>query len=433
MNKFLMRICTACFALILSSGIAAQTNFEKGYIIDSDGDTITGLVNNRKWDTHPDRIAFRESRESAVNWFTPDIIKGFGVGDLVFISSVVEVDVSPHKLHDLGTDSQFVLDNIEAFLQVIVRGDKSLFFHKDKNSKEYYFIERDGKIEWLFHKNYYHIVTEGSNAGRFKQTNKRYIGQLSLYFGNCPEVSNDAQTSSYSLSDLFKLFKDYYQKCGGNATILPKRVGPKSIKHLDLVASFTHTKMSFTGARLWLTDADFPANNDFTGGLGFEIRFPRSNYASSIYAELLYNSIKTKATYLFYDMGAYQTYKHTSFNMQYLHLKAMYQYNYSLGSSRLFANAGLGFGYMVYRDNLMVTERITPTQTTETYSLPISNDFGREMIRTLDPSMIIGVGSNYKRFTVRAQFEIHKGPSEMFGVGSSVKRFYFSLGYAILD
>lgn len=55
------------------------------------------------------------------------------------------------------------------------------------------------------------------------------------------------------------------------------------------------------------------------------------------------------------------------------------------------------------------------------------------MIRTFDPSIIIGVGANYNRITLRAQYEWHMGPSEMFGLGAPVKRIYLSLGYAILE
>lgn len=143
---------------------------------------------------------------------------------------------------------------------------------------------------------------------------------------------------------------------------MPDLVGAKSIKRLDLVASFTHTKMSFNGTRPWLANADFPANIGITGGLGFEIIFPRSNYASAFYFEIVTNRIKTKASYLYYDMGGFQTYKHTSFDMQYLKLKTLYQYNYTLLNTRLFANAGLGFGLIVNRDNVLITERITPAK-----------------------------------------------------------------------
>jgi hypothetical protein len=425
-NSFLM-----ITALLLSSQLYAQSNFEKGYIIMPNGDTVHGLIDNRQWELHPTSIAYKASDDANIIWYSPSEILGFGVGIFIFTSALVEFDDSLHKLEHLTESSEPNMVEKNLFIQVIFQGEKSLYFHKDINGKPYFFIETNGEIGWLYFKRYINI-SESVNRSTRSASNIRsintYKGQLQLYFHDCSVLKSTIEKADYTLTDLYRIFEKYYELCNGNIDFKMERIKPVLKYKLDLLAGLTITQINFDGTvRPWLTEPEFPSSIDFAAGIGFEVRFPHDNYKLSLYNELSYNQMSTQASHLYYSMGAYQTYKHSSFNFKYLKIRSSGQYNFNIGEARLFANAGLAIGFFLSLENLLITEKIQNTIITEEFgpALPPS--------RMFDPGLVIGLGANYKRLNVRGDFEISKGPSLVLGLGSVTKRLSLTLGYTILQ
>ena len=425
-NSFLM-----ITALLLSSQLYAQSNFEQGYIIKPNGDTIHGLIDNRQWELHPTSIAYKASDIGSIIWYSPSEILGFGVGMFVFISALAEIDDSLHKLEHLTESSEPNIVEKHLFLQVIFQGEKSLYYHKDINGKPYFFIDTNGEVSWLYFKRYINISKSVSRSTRNISSINTYKGQLQLYFHDCTDLKSTIEKADYTLSDLYRVFKKYYDLCDGKMEFKIERIKPDVRYQLDLLAGLTHTSINFEGTiRPWLYEPDFPSSIDFTGGIGFEIRLPHNNYLSSIYNELLYSQMSTEASHLYYSMGSYATYKHSSFDFRYIKVKSMYQHNIRLGEARLFANAGLGIGLLFMVKDCLITEYMYNNILTDQEE---SGALGSPNIRGFDPGLIIGLGANYQRFIVRGQYEISKGPSKINGLGSVITHFNLKVGYTILQ
>lgn len=418
-------------ALLLSFQLYAQSNFEKGYIIMPNADTVHGLIDNRQWDLHPDEIAFKASDTGSIIWYSPGEIIGFGVGNFVFISALVEVDDSLHKLEHLEESSEPNMVEKYLFLQVLFHGEKSLYYHKDLNGKQYFFIDTGGEISWLYFKRYIsrsESVNRATRSASNIRTTNTYKGQLLLYFQDCAELKNTIEKTDYTLAGIFRVFDKYYELCNGKLEYKLERISPVLRYKVDALAGLTYTKIDFTGTvRPWLTEPDFPGSTDFAAGIGFEIRFPRDNYKFSLYNELLYNQMSTRASYLYYNVGAYQTYKHSSFNFKYLKIRSSGQYNFSVGEARLFANAGLSIGIFLSLENLLITEKIQNTIITEEFGCALPRS------RMYDPGLMIGLGANYKRLNIRGDYEISKGPSVVLALGTVTQRVSLTLGYTILQ
>jgi len=431
MKALFSRFLALLTALLLFSQLYAQSNFEKGYIIMADGETIHGLIDNRHWDLHPTSIAFKVSENANTIWYSPNEISGFGVGEFVFTSALVEIDDSLHKLEHLEESSEPNMVEKNLFIQVIFQGEKSLYYHKDINGKPYFFIHTNGEVSWLYFKRYINIsesVSRSTRSARNIRSINTYKGQLQLYLHDCSDLKSTIEKSNYTLNDLYRIFEKYYELCNGRLEYKLERINPVIKYKVDVLAGLTITQINFTGpVRPWLTEPEFPSSTDFAAGIGFEVRFPHDNYKLSLYNELSYNEMSTQASHLYYNMGAYQTYKHSSFNFQYLKIRSSAQYSFNVGETKMFANAGLAIGFFLSLDNLLITEKIQNTIITEEYgpALPPS--------RMFDPGLVIGLGANYKRLNVRSDYEISKGPSLILGMGSVTKRLSLTLGYTLFQ
>jgi hypothetical protein len=431
MRTLSIRLVVCLTALIVSSQLFAQSNFEKGYIILPNADTVHGLIDNRHWELHPSDLAFKTSDNAGIIWYSPGDILGFSVGKFVFKSALVEIDESLHKLEHLEESSKPNMVEKYLFLQIMFQGEKSLYYHKDINGKLYFFIDTNGEVNWLYFKKYISIsesVNRTTRSASNIRTTNTYKGQLLLYFQDCAELKSAIEKTDYTLTGLFRLFDKYYELCNGKLEYKLEKINPALKYKVDALAGLTFTQIDFTGnVRPWLTEPEFPSSTDFAAGVGFEVRFPHDNYKLSLYNELSYNQMSTQASYLYYSMGAYQTYKHSSFNFKYLKIRSSGQYNFSVGKARMFANVGMSIGLFLSLENLLITEKIQNTVITEEFgsALPPS--------RMFDPGLVVGLGKNYKNLNVRCDFEISKGPSLVLGLGSVTQRVILTLGYTILQ
>ena len=56
MNKFLILLALTCLASALSFG---QRNFQPGYIVLNNNDTVAGFIDYREWHKNPEKPFFR--------------------------------------------------------------------------------------------------------------------------------------------------------------------------------------------------------------------------------------------------------------------------------------------------------------------------------------------------------------------------------------
>lgn len=143
------------------SNASAQENFQPGYLITNSQDTLRGLIDFREWDMSPKSIVFKNSSND-VRKFNTTEISSFRVNNELYLSAVVNVDLSATRIHDLERSSIIKTEADTAFIRVLIDGQKSLLFHKHRKGKSFYYIMDDNGVTLLNYKKY----LRESDAGR---------------------------------------------------------------------------------------------------------------------------------------------------------------------------------------------------------------------------------------------------------------------------
>jgi hypothetical protein len=113
---------------ILTTQVAfSQENYLPGYVIKNDTDTLFGFVDYRNWEYNPDKIKFKTNLENKPISFNPNDITEFKVGHEIYLSGIINTEVSPIKRDELTTDPQTSIKADTTFLQTLFRGKKSLY------------------------------------------------------------------------------------------------------------------------------------------------------------------------------------------------------------------------------------------------------------------------------------------------------------------
>ena len=207
-----------CFALL---PLTAQNNWSSATLVKTEGDTLRGLIDFQNWRKNPSRIQFRSTSQATQESFGPLDLQSFWVPEesVHFQGAVVEVDFSPFATQQLTVDQQadFRLDTV--FLRSVFLGAVNLYFLRDRDTKEHFFLQRPGgAIEELQYLRYLEEV----GGKKVVKTKDIYKTQLLEYLGDCPAARNLIAGVRYREQDLLEILLAY-QNCQAGAE--PEFVG----------------------------------------------------------------------------------------------------------------------------------------------------------------------------------------------------------------
>lgn len=201
-----MRYLSLLLVFFIPIILSAQKNFRPGYIVNLEGDTTKGFIDNKEWSFTPTRISFKPLGNNAN-------VKEYGVNDISFFDitdletyrrSIVKISLHPSKINDIsGRDTSWKIDTV--FLKVIYAGNRvSLFSYADIIKERFYILEEGQqqptelmKREYL-KENGITLVSEQI----YKQQLKNVLYAKSLY---TDEVGNKIDEAIYDERDLKKV------------------------------------------------------------------------------------------------------------------------------------------------------------------------------------------------------------------------------------
>lgn len=198
------RINGLCFLLFLTTSLFAQSNFKKGYILTSKGDTLKGVINHKVWASISNSFEFKTSNDSknieniTANNASKVVIEGFEQYESFPVSiSMNELQYS--RIED--EDVPVKIDTV--FLKVITKGNRlNLYSYRDQLKDRFYVliapaatpIELDLKID---------------KRSKDALPVELYKIQLQRIAASYPEVKEGIyefiQNSNYSQGDLKKI------------------------------------------------------------------------------------------------------------------------------------------------------------------------------------------------------------------------------------
>ncbi len=174
MKYFYVLLCC-----IIPATVFSQTNFQKGYIIKSVGDTVRGYIDYQEWNRNPQEINFKmmPGDKSAIV-YKPGDINGFNVdGYEQYRSYKCKISTGATQGMELsvGRDTGTVSEQI--FLQVLVDGSLvKLYDYTDKIKSRYFIQEKGGNPIELEYAVFYNPTVEQ----RQMESVEKYKTQLAL-------------------------------------------------------------------------------------------------------------------------------------------------------------------------------------------------------------------------------------------------------------
>ena len=423
MNKvWLIKKLTIVLIILFSyQTVSSQVNYIPGYVINNSNDTLFGLVDYRNWEKNPDRVRFKTNAGDDPVLFGPLDILEFSVEDEIYISAIVDVEISPINTNNLEGDPGLRLVRDTTFLQTIIKGEKSLY-HNNKDGKSNFYIFQDTGFELLEYKKY--ITSQ--NGVRIINENTRFKNQLALYLRDCPTLQFKIEKVSYNQKSLVKFFREYYE-CVPSEINFEKRADNIKLETGALSgASLTHLNF-FADADIheYLAHANYDSSIDPSMGIFFDVIFPRNQGKWSLYNELLFTTYELKGRFEEIESEQIQTFTTTEFSYQYMNFNNMIRFKYPIGAWFLFLQGGISNGFSLREKNYKKDE------------IKFYNEFrvvegpAIKYNRSHEQGYILGTGVKRSRFSIEFRYERGNGMSDFQDLNSKTESYYFLLGLRI--
>ncbi|MGX5688446.1 hypothetical protein [Arcticibacter tournemirensis] len=419
MKSLILKSFILIIFIITSKVSLSQKNYQPGYLISVNGDTVKGFIDYRNWEKNPDKITFKKSNTPESS-YTPELIKEFGVKNEIYVSAIVNVEVSPFKTENLNYSAETTWRQDTAFLQTLVAGEKSLYYYKDRNGKQQYFIRNGKDVDLLLFKQY---LVKNEN-GVFISANKQYLQQLEEYLSDCPAAISDLSRVSYNTTSLTNLFTRYYN-CKKSGIAYQKKKDKVRIE-IGGLAGPSFTAIDFESsipAYAYIDKADFPHSVNPSAGAYFDVILPRNQGKWSINNELFFTSYRSESNYVDYSNDENFTNYSIAISSLSLKINNLLRFKFPVSAAFFYINAGISNGFSISEKNDLKKER--RFYTTEEI----------EYLKALNPSrkheqgILLGVGSKFSKYSLEARYEHGNGMADSENISSKTSRFYILLGY----
>jgi hypothetical protein len=423
MKKRFLSFCTFLF-LVLSG--YSQQNYLPGFIVRLKGDTLQGFINYQNSEKNPVNVYFKRDMNHEPDIFSPQEVQTFMVANEIYISATVSMNEGFYGTQELTNSPEIMLQTGTVFLQVLVKGNKSLYYLKDSKGREQFYVELDSRYELLiYHKYLKNLTNSGDIAGANTITeDKRYIGQLSYYLSDCPKIQSSLRNLKLSKQNLVKLFRQYYECMNINAEYEKKSDETKA--DFGAIGGLALTSLKFKaeeGSFDELVKSDFPVSPGVAFGIYYNKKLSRNLGRFSLHNELFFSNYKTEAIYkVVVNENRYVT-NNISFGGIYIKMNNMLQYSFPVKSVTLFVRLGISNGYNLSETNQNEVEYVFYSTATKKTIPAIDGT------RKYAFGIVGGIGGSYKRFSLDIKYERNSGMSDMPALSSPVGVLYLMAGY----
>ena len=412
--------------LFCSNETIAQQNFIEGYIITLKKDTVKGTIDYREWTLNPTSIHFKDNT-GKMSILKPDDISAFDIlSKDHYISSHVSLDLSSFEIKDLMEHkAPKIVKDTSLFLVTLVKGKASLYYLKDQNDREHFYVSKDGNslIELILKKSYKSTSEDRTEPHGYISTVKLYKGQLIVLFDDCPSIKTKIDNLDYSITSIQTLIIDY-NKCQHSTIDFEKKVELIKCK-FGLLAGPTLTKISFRGGSDDLTDVKMSDCYSFLAGVSFHVIFPRERSQWILVNEIIYKPYKNSASTMSTSMFGDQYNKSFSFNMGYLKLYNLLRYQYPEWKIKPFIDFGMSNGYAIQSSHSKtVVQTAFGTGTKRITTGPAIAD-----ARLYEFGLAGGIGASIWKINGEIRYEWAQGMSPQTGFAGPEDTIYLVISY----
>lgn len=386
----LLVVIASCYQL----RVQAQENFQPGFVVGVNGDTLRGRIDYRDWVANPKRVVFLDGAGKRTE-YAEGSMTAFGVHDEVYRSYTVTVypySQDPAVVTASNWSGQPY--DTKLFLRLVTTGRLSLWGYHDSTNVVYFFIQKGAQAPVQLRIQNRVVV---HNAASDVITDDVYKFQLSDYVSACSRIADKPVPVAYEENALKNLI-DIYNHCGA----APDEGGGKRrgvTVGLLVYGGGIRSAVKPEG-KSNATYAHWPAYLGPTGGVGVWIEPAKGTKArkwwglviDALYDDLMVNSGIFHANY-------YQIY---TGKLDYMEVKGNIQlrYAYTIGDWRPFL--GIGFSNsLIFSNNS--SQKLFDQNDNSTIRQPL---FGSGVnLATYRPGGFGVVGVAWKRWSLEGRYE----------------------------
>ena len=262
----------------------AQIRFEKGYLINNNGERSEILLKNEDWSLNPTEFLYKKSEDGAEMTGKIKDIKEFGVNNFSkYVKYTGLIDTSTDNLQHLTDTKEPILVEQTVFLKQLVSGKRNLFVYNDSKVRKYFFSDENTPPTELMYKRYY---SEGVTYNVY--TNTEYQSQLkTLFYGENADKAIDK--IQYKEQSLIKLFEQYNGGAGNTAL---KSDANKSKVNLYIKPGIALSSASINFSEF--SDANVKFENKISPRISVELEYvlPFNKNKLAVFIEPTYQSYK---------------------------------------------------------------------------------------------------------------------------------------------
>ncbi len=163
-----MKLFYCSLLLLVGLPVFAQEQYRPGKVF-SGTDTLTGMVSSQR----TARFVKFKAPGGETTEYSPAEAAGFELAGNVYLSREVEREAKGEKQKEL------------LFMQLLVQGRASLYYYRERDNSEHYWIEKDHQLREL------RVVetTVQVNGKPYAQVRKEYQGVLGYVLADCGKVN----------------------------------------------------------------------------------------------------------------------------------------------------------------------------------------------------------------------------------------------------
>ncbi|MBX2962746.1 MAG: hypothetical protein KF687_09550 [Cyclobacteriaceae bacterium] len=404
--------------LLLATGICVSTvittfafeNFEKGFVILHNQDTIIGFIDNQMWEDSPTKINFRKSLDDPIVEYTANEVLYFYLNENkeLYLGVSLKFRLRHNPLRNtLSYDiAHLEPQPFKGFLSVLVLGKVNLL-KISLNEIGYFFIQSENQALIQLE---LRTIAQDVNGVTYKKDLHLYRNELKILTEEYQLLQKRASTINYGEKSFMSFVVDYNEHF--KSLSYKKSKSPKYYTSAGLTVNLLSTSLKFKDNDVGI-GAKWVDANALSPSFGayFIVYQNRGQGKWGFYNEIIYKTLQDNLSYRFIQ-GVFDYDSETEVQLN--RLKYLFGLRVSTTKSKkssFYGQGGIYISYPIQKDevvrNIVRDSDVFPLTTKQVSTL---EHYG----------LFVGIGFRVKNIEVEGRAEVNSGgsstPMKGFGI-----------------
>ncbi|TPE45931.1 outer membrane beta-barrel protein [Pontibacter mangrovi] len=342
---------------LLPFSLLAQADFRKAQVVQSNGDTLRGLVNLREWNINPNSFTFKSTASSSESTLTPANTVYLNIDGIdIYKRYVGPVSMNYMEMSRLAVGPDMNVQPDSVFLRQLHKGNNAALYLYTDHVKSRFFLEnlKSGEIQELYFSKY--LPATGEMHVKYVHQYRGQLWGLANALGRTSAgLKKKIENADYSNNNLMEIVL-LLNKTEEAASKAEKERRKQSNLYAGLGINISAAKVREDNPLVTEKERSNSVGPLVT--LGYLTYFNKFTKRLAVRWELAYADVKHDASATIRARGLV-SYRVNTYVQRYHNLRFSPQLQYSFYVSdkwRLFANGGFSINYALNATNQLISE-----------------------------------------------------------------------------